>query len=84
VDATICSFEVGFQKPNPRIFEIALERVGARAAQSVMIGDDEINDCEAPPSLGIKSRLAEPGAQDGGASLKRVLTRVLSKAKAKA
>ena len=47
-----------------------------------MIGDDEVNDCQAAQSLGIKSRLVEPGSQDGGTSLKRVLTWVLSQSDA--
>ncbi len=81
-DATVYSFEVGFQKPEPQIFEIALDRIGCEAAQAVMIGDDEINDYEVPRSLGIESRLVEPGGQDGGTSLKQALTWVLSKTEA--
>ncbi|MDH3606026.1 MAG: HAD-IA family hydrolase [Acidimicrobiia bacterium] len=33
------SEEMGFEKPDPRIFELALERIGAGASEAVYIGD---------------------------------------------
>jgi HAD superfamily hydrolase (TIGR01509 family) len=38
------SFEVGCAKPDPRIFRIALERIGARASGTLMVGDHEWAD----------------------------------------
>ena len=37
---TIISEEVGFQKPNKQIFEFSLQKVSAKAEESIMIGDD--------------------------------------------
>lgn len=36
----ITSEMAGCKKPNPRIFEFAMDRAGAKAEESVMIGDD--------------------------------------------
>lgn len=39
VDAVVLSYVEGVQKPDPRIFEIACERIGIKPAESLMIGD---------------------------------------------
>ncbi len=39
-DKIITSEEVGVKKPNPKIFEYALEQAGAKIKESVMIGDN--------------------------------------------
>ena len=43
-DKVIISGEVGFGKPDPRIFELALERLGSTAGSSVMIGNSLKSD----------------------------------------
>ncbi len=43
-DVVVISEDVGVTKPDPRIFSIALERIGARAQDTVFIGDNWIND----------------------------------------
>ena len=43
-DAYVLSFEVGVAKPDPRIFQAALERLGVQAADTVMVGDSVEND----------------------------------------
>ncbi|HEX8326209.1 MAG TPA: HAD family hydrolase [Hymenobacter sp.] len=40
VDALITSEEVGAAKPNPRIFEAALQRLQAQPEQAVLVGDN--------------------------------------------
>ncbi|WP_319437281.1 HAD-IA family hydrolase [Mycobacterium sp. RTGN5] len=44
VDEFVLSFEVGVVKPDPRIFEIALQRLGVAADETVMVGDSQEND----------------------------------------
>lgn len=39
VDVWVLSFEVGVAKPDPRIFEIALQRLGLSAGEVLMVGD---------------------------------------------
>jgi putative hydrolase of the HAD superfamily len=39
VDVVIDSFEEGVEKPDPRLFQIALDKAGARAESTIHIGD---------------------------------------------
>jgi len=39
-DAIITSDKIGVMKPNPKIFEVALETVNAKSSESVYVGDD--------------------------------------------
>lgn len=51
----ICSDEVGFKKPNPKIFKLALEVSNAKADESIMIGDSEDADVMGALSVGMKA-----------------------------
>lgn len=65
VDLTITSAAVGAEKPNPRIFEFALAKVGVHAHSDVwMVGDNPIADVEGAERLGIRAILAD-GAGPG-------------------
>lgn len=44
LDAVVLSFERGIQKPDPRMFEMALDALGVRAGEAVMVGDSATND----------------------------------------
>lgn len=52
-DIIVISEDVGVTKPDPRIFEIALERIGARADESVFVGDSWQNDVQGAISSGL-------------------------------
>ena len=71
VDALVASEDVGVAKPDPRIFEIALERVGASPAEAVMVGDSWANDVAGAHALGIRAiwfnpdRVPRPAAPAG-------------------
>jgi len=49
----VLSEEVGCQKPNPRIFQIALERNGLRPEEVLMIGDSWSSDIQGAAAAGI-------------------------------
>jgi epoxide hydrolase-like predicted phosphatase len=51
-DEYVLSYEVGLMKPDPRIYEIALEKAKARAGECVFIDDLEEN-IEAAAKMGI-------------------------------
>ena len=51
-DVVVDSAFVGSRKPEPRIYEITLERLGSPAAATLFIDDVEVN-CEAARELGI-------------------------------
>ncbi|HEY2438721.1 MAG TPA: HAD family phosphatase, partial [Solirubrobacteraceae bacterium] len=52
-DVVVDSAFVGTRKPEPRIYELTLARLGVEAAAAVMIDDIEIN-CAAARELGIR------------------------------
>jgi putative hydrolase of the HAD superfamily len=54
VDALITSEEVGVAKPNPRIFQVALERLHSRADATVMVGDNWHADIIGALAVGIR------------------------------
>lgn len=51
-DAMILSFEVGVAKPDPRIYAIALEAVGAGPHETLFV-DDQVAYCDGAAALGI-------------------------------
>jgi putative hydrolase of the HAD superfamily len=53
LDVVVDSQEVGVEKPDPRIFEIALERLGAAAEAAVFVGDVPAVDVEGAKAAGI-------------------------------
>jgi len=55
----VLSFEVGAVKPDPRIFDVALERLGVAPEEAIMVGDSEEND-GAARALGCDFVLVDP------------------------
>jgi HAD superfamily hydrolase (TIGR01509 family) len=49
------SAEVGLSKPDPRFFSMALERLGATAADAVFVGDSLDRDIGPAKSLGMRT-----------------------------
>ncbi len=58
-DCTIDSAAVGVEKPDPRIFQIALERNGASADRAVHIGDTYATDVIGARSAGVRVGLID-------------------------
>ena len=54
-DVIVSSAEEGVAKPDPRIFNIALTRVGCTPEQAVMIGDRIDNDIVPAKQMGMKT-----------------------------
>ncbi len=53
--AILIEGELGFGKPDLRVYETALGTLRASAAEAYMVGDDLRNDVEAPQSVGIRA-----------------------------
>lgn len=51
---TVVSGEAGVGKPDPAIFELALEGLGTPASETVMIGDSWNRDIEGAESVGMR------------------------------
>ena len=65
-DVTIVSADIGYRKPHPKIFELALEQLNSTPQDSVMIGDVPAYDVEGPQKLGIKTILVKYQASSEG------------------
>jgi putative hydrolase of the HAD superfamily len=55
-DAVVLSFEVGVAKPDPRIYQAALDALAARPEEAVFV-DDQAAYCEGAEAIGIRSFL---------------------------
>ncbi|KAK3122825.1 hypothetical protein QOZ80_8AG0618870 [Eleusine coracana subsp. coracana] len=53
-DAIVVSSEVGFEKPAPEIFKIALDQIGMEASKAVHVGDDETADKAGANAVGLE------------------------------
>jgi putative hydrolase of the HAD superfamily len=49
----------GIEKPDPRIYELALERAGVEPAEAVYVGDNPEFDVDPPAALGMFSVLVD-------------------------
>ena len=61
LDFVVDSGEVGVEKPNPRIFELALARAGVAAAEAAYIGDFYSIDVRGAAAAGVRAVLLDPG-----------------------
>lgn len=53
--AILISAEVGWRKPHPKIFQEALRRLGAKAEETVFVGDNPIDDVQGAKNVGMKA-----------------------------
>lgn len=54
-DAVVVSADVGYLKPHPRIFEVALDAVGVQPHEAVMVGNDIPCDIEGAKKAGMRA-----------------------------
>ncbi|WP_091014975.1 HAD family hydrolase [Paenibacillus amylolyticus] len=54
-DHIIVSEEAGVKKPDPRIFQLALDHFGLSPEQCIYIGDHPVNDIEGAASVGMST-----------------------------
>jgi putative hydrolase of the HAD superfamily len=57
IDAAVFSGEVGWRKPSPRLFEAALQALGARAPHTVYVGDRMREDIGGAAGAGMRTVL---------------------------
>ena len=55
IDALVVSEEAGVAKPDPQIFEIALDRLGVDRVETVMVGDSWPNDIAGAAAAGLRT-----------------------------
>jgi HAD superfamily hydrolase (TIGR01493 family) len=59
VDTYFLSFECGVEKPDPRIFQMACDKLGVMPGEALMVGDDRVADVGAA-ALGCQVHLVDP------------------------
>lgn len=59
-DAVLDSSVVGFTKPDPRIYRLALQRLGVSASDAIMVGDSPSADVDGAHAVGIRAALIDP------------------------
>jgi HAD superfamily hydrolase (TIGR01509 family) len=59
-DTIVFSCDVGYLKPDPRIFKIALDKLGVSPEETVLVGDKIRTDILGGAILGMRSILLEP------------------------
>jgi putative hydrolase of the HAD superfamily len=62
-DVMVVSGEVGVSKPDPRIFEIALEGLGVGPDEAVMVGNTVSTDVFGGNRVGMRTVLFQPGEE---------------------
>jgi phosphoserine phosphatase len=66
-DAFLASSAVGIGKPDPRIFEVALERLGTTPERAWMVGDHPLRDVAGAQRAGVRAAwLDRDGGHAGG------------------
>jgi putative hydrolase of the HAD superfamily len=66
LDASVSSAEAGARKPDPAIFEAALEVAGCAADEALHVGDTREEDLEGARAAGVRALLID---RDGGGDL---------------
>lgn len=61
IDLVIASAEEGVSKPNPKIFEIALQKAKCKSDKAIMIGDRIDNDIVPAKKLGMRTIWVKQG-----------------------
>ncbi|MEN9822351.1 MAG: hypothetical protein RLZ04_777 [Actinomycetota bacterium] len=69
-DDVVDSHEVGLRKPNPAIYRLALERLGAQAERTVFL-DDVTSNVEAAISVGMRAVVVDVDPAEAVATVRR-------------
>jgi HAD superfamily hydrolase (TIGR01509 family) len=72
LDTVVDSWAVGVAKPDPRIFYLALERLGVDPADAVMLGDTPSSDIDGALGAGVAAILIDPFDLHPGVAVPRV------------
>jgi len=79
MDVHLDSFLVGYTKPDPRIFQLATEKLGVSPTESAFVGDTYTQDIVGAQSAGLRAILYDPLAlrSDEAAPIIRSLKELL-------
>ena len=57
LDAAVFSYQIGIRKPDPRIYEYALDAIGAQPATAIFVGDGGSDEHRGARAVGMKTVL---------------------------
>lgn len=60
-DVVVASMEEGFEKPDPRLFRVALDKLGVEPHEAVHVGDNPLDDLKGAKSVGMKAFVIDRG-----------------------
>jgi putative hydrolase of the HAD superfamily len=60
----VASLEEGVEKPEPRIFQIALERAGVAPGDALHVGDNPVDDWQGARNVGMRALLIDREANE--------------------
>lgn len=72
VDEVVCSSELPAAKPDARAFQAAVERIGAEADETLMVGDHVDHDVRGAIAAGLPAVLVDRGRSLSDAGVPRV------------
>ena len=67
LDFKVTSFEVGFDKPRPEIFQLALQKAGCTAQEAIFIGDQYEQDIVGARGVGMRPVLIDRNGKNNHA-----------------
>jgi FMN phosphatase YigB (HAD superfamily) len=68
LEVAVFSSDVGFRKPDPRIFHLALDRMGAEADRTLFVGDTPEADIVGGRRVGFRTALVMRGVREAGSA----------------
>lgn len=68
-DVVVASCDLGAGKPDPAIFAAALDALGVRASEAVMVGNDRERDVAGATAAGVRGLWIQHGSTTGAADL---------------
>ena len=60
-EQVVASLEEGVEKPDPRLFQIALDRLGVEAANALHVGDSPLDDWQGATDAGMRALVIDRG-----------------------
>jgi HAD superfamily hydrolase (TIGR01549 family) len=68
LDLTVSSCDLGWRKPDPRIYQAAVDEIGATAPEVIFVGDRLDADVEGPAAIGMRTVLSHQYRQEDPAT----------------
>lgn len=69
LDATVFSSEIGVRKPDPRIFQEALDRLGSQPDRTAFVGDRLLDDVSGAQAVGMRAIQTRQFRQETGGEI---------------